>query len=187
MSAAQKFMPKEHGIASNTALSGKFGVHAFNGTRTQFFANTNAAITSNTDVQTGTTETDSFDLLAPTTLSWEDIVRSKLDAGLAGEAYNLLMTKLDGRELDYVLEKLEDFKVEFEEHGFTGLANDLGNIIQLLSDSTLGLDYDYHASGPNAARADEDMRIRNKYPMERHFQDQRFKPPQFVQAYPGYK
>jgi len=160
-SAAKKFMPKAHGIRTDTALSGKFGVRAFNGKRTAFSANTNAAITSNTDAQAGTTEgTDSFDLLAPTSLSWEDIVRSKLESGVAGEAIDLLISKMDkllieteGRGLDKILTKMAVFVHEFSNHGFNELALELGSIIQDIShdcDLNLSLDIDdLMADGPS--------------------------------------
>lgn len=161
-SAAQKFMPKEHGIVTNTALSGKFGVYAFNAQTPENFANTNAAITSNTEAQqTDTTEgTDSFDLLAPTSLSWEDIIISKLDAGLGGEALDLLLLKMDkllsetnGKGLESILKKMAEFVHEFSNRGFNDLALELGSIMQDLSDDyslDLSIDIDgLMTSGPS--------------------------------------
>jgi len=153
ISAAHSYAPDET-LGAYSALSGKFGVHAFDGRRTNFSANTNAAIAANATDQSGeSTSADSLDLLAPQSLTWEDIVRSKLEAGLEGEAYNLLLTKLDGRDPDYVMEKLGEFVSEFAERGFLNSARDLNKIIHsLFADyaPTLSVDIDdMLAKGPS--------------------------------------
>jgi hypothetical protein len=184
MSVARDVMPYKLANAPETALSGQFGVAAFAPENVQNAANTNAAILA--DTNTSTEETDSLDLLAPTTISWEQQVISKLEAGLEGEAYNLIMTKLDGRSLDYVTEKLSEFMNEFSERGYDDLANDLGNILQMLSYDSIGLDYDFMASRQNAADAAEEMKKHHRHPVERHFQNELYKPHQFVQPFLGY-
>lgn len=180
ISAAHTLMPFEFKNAKHTALSGTFSVAVTNGKKTQFSANTNATINN------AASGTDTHGLLAPTSISWEQQVLNKLEAGLEGEAFNLLMTKLDGREESYVISKLSSFMEEFSDRGFKDLAVDVGNILQMLSYDSLGLDYDFMASGPNAANAVEEMKKHMRHPIERHFDQQIYNPPQFVQPFLGH-
>ena len=124
-------MPFSYARASNIGktpldLNGAFDISTSNG----IYLNNTAEIRNQASAKT--TETDSLDLLAPTSITWEQQVINKLNEGLEGEAYNLIMTKLDGRQLDYVLSKLEEFVDEFKERGFNDLANDLIEIISML-------------------------------------------------------
>lgn len=108
-------------------LNGAFGISSKDG----IYLNNKTIAKTHSNIETA--ETDSLDLLAPTSITWEQQIINLLNEGLEGEAYNLLMTKLDGRELDYVLDKLVEFKNEFSERGFYDLARDVNDIIPTLT------------------------------------------------------
>jgi len=125
-------MPDDHLGIQSAHISGKFGAAAFKTSAPIIAANTNAAI--GTSTHASDEETDHFNLLVPNeTSSWEQKVINKLEQGLEGEAYHILMKNLDGRSPEYTMKKLAQFHEEFLERGFPDLARDVGELLQTLS------------------------------------------------------
>lgn len=144
-----------------------------------------AAITENPTGNADASETGEFNLLTPPEREGYEIY-ALLNAGKTGEAYDLLMRKLEGPNSEYFMGKLPEFQQEFSDRGYADIANDITFSIPFYSDRQLGLGYDFLASGTNAASADPDMHKRNRHAIDRHLKNLARTPEQFRTPYLGY-
>ena len=145
-------------------------------------ANSQPIIVSQTQSDADTEAADSL-MANPWMQTLKQRIFAKIENNGWGEGIDLLMRSLDGRELEQAEKILQEFQYEFAAAGYAEAAAYIGD---LLSYSDLGLGYDFFNTSENSGGGvpEPDVDI-NRYRIENHFAEERFKPRQHVQPFLG--